>query len=368
MRVLHVIDGLAYGGAEKLLVTFARQAQKQDVHMTVICLSDKRGTPVRVELESYGAMVVVLKSRKLFDLKTLREMFQIMRAGDFDVVQTHLTYANITGALIGRLAGLPVIATLHSIIDDARHSHPLRARLEFWVMRYLDKRVITVGESVADTYSPILRRELDVIPNAVSIPDMVTSEERTNLRTELMGDPKLLLCIAVGRLSPEKGYLDLLTAFDIVRKENPNARLVIAGDGVARSDIEAKIVELDLAGYVELLGLRSDVSYLLTVSDLYVNASLWEGLPLAHLEAMAAGLPLVVTAVGEIPRFVSEDTGLTAPPQSPTELSKAILSLLADPTRRAAMGKSARQFIIQNYSASVWFDKLTKLYQRTSAK
>jgi glycosyltransferase involved in cell wall biosynthesis len=137
---------------------------------------------------------------------------------------------------------------------------------------------------------------------------------------------------------------------------------------VARPDIEARIAELRLADYVKLLGLRSDVSCLLTVSDLYVNASLWEGLPLAHLEAMAAGLPLAVTAVGEIPRFVLADTGITVPPQSPAELSQAILSLLADPIRRAAMGKSARQFIVDYYSASVWFGELMNLYQRISVK
>jgi glycosyltransferase involved in cell wall biosynthesis len=368
MRVLHVIDGLGYGGAEKLLVTFAQQAQKQGIHTTIICLSDKWGTPVRTELEAYGATVIILKSQRLFDLKCLQEMFQIVRTGKFDVVHTHLTYANITGALIGWLAGLPVVATLHSTIVNARHSHPLRARLEFWAIRLLDKRVIAVGESVAETYQHVLRRGLDVIPNAVSIPETFTLEERVNLRTELTGDAKLLICIAVGRFSLEKGYLDLLTAFDIVRKENPAVRLIIVGDGVLRSDIEFKIVELCLESCVKLLGSRSDVPCLLNVSDLYVNASHWEGLPIAHLEAMAAGLPLVVTAVGDVPRLVHDDMGCIVPPENPAELSHAILSLLADPTRRAAMGKSARQFIFQYYSASVWFDELINLYQQAGAK
>jgi glycosyltransferase involved in cell wall biosynthesis len=368
MRVLQVIDILEYGGAQKLLVTFAQQAQKQGVDTTVVCLNERRGTPVRAELEAYGATVIVLKSRKLFDFKTLQKMFRIMQTGKFDVVHTHLTYSNITGALTGWLTGTPVIATLHNTFVDARHSHPLRDRLEFWAMRYLDKRVLAVGESVADAYKHILRRELDVIPNAVPVPVALTPEERFNLRTELTGDPELPLCIAVGRFSPQKGYPDLLTAFDIVHKENPAARLVIVGDGLLRSDIESKIVEMDSASYIKLLGLRSDVSRLLLVSDLYVNASLWEGLPIAHLEAMAAGLPLAVTAVGEVPRFVVEGTGLTVPAQSPADLASSILSLLCDPARRASMGESARNFVIQHYSAAVWFDKIINLYGQVGAK
>jgi glycosyltransferase involved in cell wall biosynthesis len=368
MRVLQIIDALAYGGAEKLLVTFAQQAQKQGVHTTVICLSERLGAPVRVELESYGANVIVLNSQRLFDFKTLQKMFQVMRAEKFDVVHTHLTYANITGALMGWLAGLPVIATLHNTLVDTRHSHPVRDRLEFWAMRYIDKRVLAVGESVANAYKIILHRELDVIPNAVSVPAILTSQERIALRTELTGDPSLLLCIAVGRFSPQKSYLDLITAFDMVHKENPAAKLIIVGDGVLRSDIEAKISELHSASYIKLLGVRSDVSRLLMASDLYVNASLWEGLPIAHLEAMAAGLPMVVTAVGDVPLVVVEGTGLTVPPQNPNELASSILSLLSDPTRRVSMGESARQFVIQHYSATVWFDKIISLYRQIGAK
>lgn len=233
MRVLQIIDTLAYGGAQKLLVTFAQQSQKQGIYTTVICLSEGRGTSVRKELEAYGAKVIILKSRRLFEFKALQKMFQIMRAEKIDVVHTHLTYANITGALMGLLAGLPVIATLHNTLVDVRHSHPVRDQFQTWAMRYLDKRVLAVGESVANAYRLILHRELDVIPNAVPVPAILASQERIALRKELTGDPGLLLCVAVGCFSPQKSYLDLITAFDMVHKENPAAKLIIVGDGAS---------------------------------------------------------------------------------------------------------------------------------------
>jgi glycosyltransferase involved in cell wall biosynthesis len=367
MRVLQVVDILEYGGAQKLLVTFAQQAQKQGILTTVICLYERRGTPVRPELEAYGAKVIVLKSRRLFDFKVLQKMYQIMQAEKFDIVHTHLTYANITGALTGWFAETPVIATLHNTFVDMRHSHPLRDRLEYWIMRNLNKRVLAVGENVADAYKRILHRDLDVIPNAVSVPAMLSIEERVALRKEIIGDVDLLLCIAVGRFSPQKGYLDLITAFDIVHKDNPTAVLVIVGDGVLRPEIEARISELSSANYVKLLGLRNDVPRLLMASDLYVNASLWEGLPIAHLEAMAAGVPMVVTAVGDVPRIVVEGMGLMVAAQNPGDLARAISALLRDLPRRSLMGASARQFVTQNYSAPVWFDKIIKLYHQAGA-
>ena len=83
---------------------------------------------------------------------------------------------------------------------------------------------------------------------------------------------------------------------------------------------------------------------------------------------MAAGLPMVVTAVGDVPLVVVEGTGLTVPPQNPNELASSILSLLSDPTRRISMGESARQFVIQNYSATVWFEKIVNLYRQVGEK
>jgi glycosyltransferase involved in cell wall biosynthesis len=367
MRVLQIVDSLKYGGAEKLLVTFAQQAQERQIETTVLSLSDAAGAPLRLQLEAFGTQVIVLPRHSLFDLKKLQQISRIMRAGKFDIVHTHLTYSNIKGAVLARLNGLPVVATIHNTEVDSRHSHPLRDRLEILALRYLARHVIAVGASVADVYNPILHRQCDVIPNAVLPPVILTPAERAALRTELTGgEPLGPLCITVGRFSPQKGYLHLLDAFALVHAASPTAMLLIVGDGVMRPELEAKIAALDLGGCVRLLGLRNDVPRLLAAADLYINASLWEGLPIAHLEAMMAGLPVAVTAVGEVPRLVIEGTGLLVPAQKPDELATVILTLLADPARRVQMGSTAQTYVQQHYSAAVWFESLLQIYRKVT--
>jgi glycosyltransferase involved in cell wall biosynthesis len=367
MHVLQVIDTLMHGGAQRLLVTFAQQAQERGVNTTVLSLSNKGGAPLLSDLEAHGARVVVLASRRLFDPKGFWQALQLIRAGPFDVVHTHLTYANINGGLAARLSGLPVVASIHNTAVDARHSHPLRDRLELWVMRHVDRRVLAVGESVAGAYGALLRRAIDVIPNAVPLSTLPTPEERAVLRAGLAVDPLCPLCIAVGRFSHQKGYSDLLDAFAKVHRRSPRTVLAVVGDGLLRNEIEEKVAALGLGSHVKLLGLRGDVMHLLHAADVYINASLWEGLPIAHLEAMMAGLPVVATSVGDAPQVVANGTGLLVPPRRPDALADAILSLLNDPERAATMGHAARERAIRCYSAPVWFDKLVDLYRRAGA-
>jgi L-malate glycosyltransferase len=367
MQVLQVVDTLLYGGAQKLLVTFVRQAQAHGVKTTVVSLYQTGGAPLRAELESYGARVIVLKSKRLFDWASFRQLWQLMRAERFDIVHTHLTYANINGGLAAWLTGLPFIATLHNTSADARHSHPLRDRLERWILRHRAHRVLAIGASVADIYRPLLRRELETIPNAVMPPVTISAAERAALRAELAGDAVRPICFTVGRFSQQKGYLDLLEAFAAVHTQMPEAVLVIAGDGTMRLEIEAKIKALALGQTVRLLGLRNDVPRLLAAVDVYVNASHWEGLPLAHLEAMMAGLPLAVTAVGEVPQLINADAGVLVSPQKPAELAAAILSLLADPARCASLGQAARQHALAHYGADAWFEKYLEMYRKVAA-
>jgi glycosyltransferase involved in cell wall biosynthesis len=368
MQVLQLIDTLMYGGAQKLLVAFAQQAQERHIPTTVLSLYDSGGVPVRAELEAYGARVIVLQSRRLLDLQSFQKILQVMRAGNYAIVHTHLTYANINGGLAAKLVGLPVVSTIHNTAVDARHSHPLRNRLEFWTMRYLNQRVLAVGASVAEAYQPILQRELDVIPNAVLPPVRLTPAERFALRTEMAGDPARVICLAIGRFSPQKGYSDLLEAFAHVHLQCPETILTIAGDGSLRSEIESKIAALGLGAHVKLLGLRSDVPRLLAAADIYASASLWEGLPIAHLEAMMAGLPVISTAVGEVPQVVVPGTGLLVPPQKPAELASAVLSLIENPALRAEIGAAACRRVVESYGAPAWFDKILDFYKLAGAK
>jgi glycosyltransferase involved in cell wall biosynthesis len=170
------------------------------------------------------------------------------------------------------------------------------------------------------------------------------------------------MLISVGRLSRQKAFADLITAFTTVRQKYPTAVLVIVGGGQTRAELVAQIQSLGLEGHVFLLGFRNDVPALLAASDLFVSSSHWEGIPIAILEAMSAGLPVVATEVGDVPLIVNEASGFIVPPAQPMRLADAITTLLADPDQRRKMGAAARLHVLQNYSPEVWAGKLCDLY------
>ncbi|CAG0960079.1 partial N-acetyl-alpha-D-glucosaminyl L-malate synthase, partial [Anaerolineae bacterium] len=239
----------------------------------------------------------------------------------------------------------------------------LKDRLEGWALRFLAQRVIVVGYIVAEAHRARLHgRSIDVIPNAVVMPLPIDPDRRLELRKQLIGDPTRPLLIAVGRLSPPKGYGDLLEAFADLRKTHPATALVIVGSGSEHPYLEEKISALGLQRDAQLLGARNDVAQLLAASDIYVSSSHWEGMPLTLLEAMATGLPVVATDVGDVPNVIANGTGIVVPSYDPANLANALRGLLDDPARMHAMGLAAKTHVSENYGVSKWFDQYLRLY------
>jgi len=365
LHIVQIIDNLIIGGAQKLLVTLASQAEANGLELTIVSLSSNNDRVILDELAGLGTKVVIFPAQHLLDLRRIFRFSRFLSGKNFDLVQCHLTYANIIGTLCGRLAGLPVVTTLHSIEDVLQEFHPFIGALETWTIRHLAKRVVAVGYSIADSFQERLRgRAIDVIPNAVPIPARITEKERLELRKEITGDMGKKIVISVGRIALPKGYEDLVTAFSFLVPYHPNLVLILIGDGPLLEEIRNLISRLSLEKNVLLLGAREDVPRLLAASDLYVSSSHWEGLPLAILEAMMAGLPVVATNVGDIPCLITPEIGLVLPPRQPRAIADAITELLLDPGRLRRMGTAARAQAMQDYSPHAWMERLLNLYRQ----
>ncbi len=363
LPILIIVDGLRVGGAEKLIVTFAQELSHRPDTLTIVSL--QRIVPAMLaDVEATGAQVIPLHSKKLVDPIRFYRLWQLARRQRFAVIHTHLTAANILGGFIGRLTGTPVVTTLHNTRLFSQ-DHLYHGRLEDWVLRRLTTQVIGVGWEVAATHQTRLGLDnLLVLPNAVALPPPLPAAERERLRAELVDDPTAVLLIAIGRLRPQKGFLDLLTAFADVQRNHPRTRLLIAGQGPQEAELAAAITALGLDGKVLLLGLRHDIPNLLAASDIYVSAAHWEGLPVAMLEAMAAGLPCVVTAVGDVPQVMDETVGLLLPPQQPAAFAQALQRLIEAPADWPRLGQAARQRVATAYSADAWTEKQLALYRQ----
>lgn len=366
IRVAIVIDTLRVGGAQKLVANFTLAAAAHDIKPTVICLSKDNHPIITDSMKASGVRIVAFSSSSLLDLGRLIRLIRFLRDEKFDLIHAHLSYANILGCLAGYCAGIPVITTLHNTEFDPRQRSGLIVRLEEGILRYFARRIIAVGYGVADAFRARLgSRKVDVIPNGIPVSHPISLETRQKLRREIAGNEDRVVLIAVGRFVQQKGYEDLIMAFAILHQGNPRPFLAIAGAGPLFDQIKRKISELQLEDSVNCLGVRSDISQLLAASDIYASSSYWEGLPVAILEAMMAGLPIVATAVGDIPKVLTPETGIIVPPHQPARLAYALSDLLSAPEKVRVMGNAARARAMQEYSLDIWMKRLVVVYEET---
>lgn len=358
MRVAQIIDGLYIGGAEKLLVTFSGHARSVGMDVTIIPLRIYPETPFLKQLQQIPVPVHEFRGRNLIDPLRFLRLLNFLRRERFDVVHLHLTYSILLGALAAKLAGVPVIASIHNTRPDRW------AGLEAFALKHWVDSVLAVGHEVEKAYQPKLSpKRIKIILNAVNEPVQVDEEHRLRLRRELGLQPGQILALAVGRLVEQKGYADLLQAAAILKASELPVKIAIAGIGDLQDDLAAQIDALKVNGTVRLLGSRHDVPFLMAASDLFVNSSHWEGLPVAVLEAMAAGLPVVATAVGDIPGIINVSNGVLVPPRDPAALAGAIQSVAADEKLRHDLGRRARAYVMEHHAPGVWVRQLYAEYE-----
>lgn len=360
MQILQVIDGLTVGGAEKMVLIFSRLLVERNIPVSVVSFDSDWDAPYAVELRRLGVPVHHLTG-KLLNICRIERLVRLIKECQAGIVHTYLSYANIAGTVAAKIAGVPVITSLRSI--SLEPYHPIRARLETWLMRYASDRVMANGYSVAHAHQARLKNQkIHVIQNAVGTPSSLSEPERCSLRKELVGDPGKTIFISVGRLSPPKGYDTLLEAFSKVNAVYPRTSLVIVGDGELRSDLEKQIDQLGLHGVVFLTGERSDIDRLLTAGDIYISSSHWEGMSVAILEAMAAGLPVIATQVGDAPFVLTNETGILIPPKDAGALSQAAMRLLSDPELPIYFGRMAKSRAEEEYGLNPWCNRMLELY------
>lgn len=368
MHIVQIIDSLDWGGAQKMQVLLAQAAVGVPIKLTVISLSNYGNQYFKNEIESLGIPVITLSGRSLFDLPRFWKILSVLRNERVDILHAHLTYANILGTFAGFICRIPTIASIRTAGIDMDFFHPWRYGLETWLLRFVASYVMVNGYAIADANQARLKgRKITVIQNAISVPEELSADERLEIRKEIIGDPSCFMIIAVGRLAAPKGYHDLLEAVVRVREKHRGVKLVIVGDGHLTSEIDTRISELTLEDHVTLLGARTNVTELLLASDLFVNSSHWEGMSVAVLEAMAAGLPVVATNVGDSALVVENDTGTVVSPHQPDEIANAITALLDDPDKLQMFGKNARKRVITHYSPASWMSNLMDFYTEVNS-
>jgi len=362
MKVLLLITGLGYGGAETQLVRVATRLKTRGWEVRVISLMPPRAYVE--ELVTAGIPVFSLGiRRKIPNPQPILRLARLIREWRPHIMHSHMVHANILARMVRALSPVPVlICTAHNINEGGR----LRELL-YRLTDSLCDLTTQVSQAGLERYvrvGAVPRHKIRYMPNGVDTdlfkPDL---EVRHILRSALNLDNRFVW-LAVGRFYPQKDYSNMLQAFAQVTRRVPEAVLLIAGDGPLRPTMQDLASKLGIAERVRFLGIRQDVPQLMNAADAYVMSSAWEGLAIVLLEASATGLPIVATDVGGNGEIVIDgETGFLVPPKNPNKLAQAMLRLMSLPQEeRKHMGERARQYVEENFSLERVVDRWEHLY------
>ena len=370
MRIGVVVPRLLGGGAAQCVVDLAIGLADVGLRPTVVCL--ERAGYLADELSQRGVTVIGPLKTTGNDPTAPFRLAAILREHRVDVAHCHNWGGLVDTVLAAKLARMtPVLHTQHGLdygFSDAPDH--LRSRLRT-VMKTLACQGVTKVATVSQEVAQMVTREWRVSPSRVSVvhngvrvpaPDEGV-EIRSRWRRELGIEESDMLIGTVAVFRPVKDLHTMLEAMSLVAKETSRAKLVLMGAGPQKEDLEAAVARLGLQSVVHFPGFRRDASQLLPALDVFVLSSLSEGISLALLEAMAAGVPSVATRVGgNLEILQPPGCGLLVPPRSPRDLADAILSLVNDPARRRELSTGGRRRVEQAFSLRRMIGAYESLY------
>jgi len=349
IRVLHVIATLDRAGTEQQLAHLCRRLNRSEFMPAVCCLT--RGGPLEAELKAGGVPVRILRKRGRWDLAVISRAMRVIRQFRPDILHTWLPTANTLGRTAGLAARVPVLIASERAADAWKG---MLRRLADRLLTSYSARIITNSAAVRRFLAEQIglpQRKIAVIRNGLDLDefDAELAQAPANSLPAISGQP--IIVGTVARLEPQKGIKFLIAAFSRLPRELGEVELWIVGGGPQERQLREEAGATRVTGRIRFLGHRPDVPALLARFDLFVLPSLWEGLPNAVLEAMAARRAVVATAVDGTPEAVEhEKTGLLVPPADAAALAAAIERLLRDPALRRAFGEAGRRKAASDFS------------------
>jgi len=365
IRVMHVVDVLALAGMEYGVIKVVNRLP-ETIQPSICCLRHQDDV-TRAVLDP-RVPVVALRKRTRRNYGLIGVLASVFRRERIDVVHSHNWQTYMYAVLGARLAGVPVV-----IHGEHGHDEAAPSARRLWVKRRiapLVTRFVAVSANLARELEEewgIARERIASIPNGVDADLFRPEADRAAIRRQLSLSSEDEVVIHVGGLRPVKDHRTLIRAFAVARRTRPAARLVIVGsdsDRALRAELDALALELGFADAVRFTGVRRDVPALLAASDLYVNSSLYEGMSNTILEAMAAGKPVLATAVGGNVDLVRDGaTGFLVPAQDAEAMGERMAALLADPALRCRVGEAGRAYVETNHGMQRMVDTYAELYQ-----
>lgn len=358
-RIAHLIETDGPGGAERILALLAGELQCWGCP-GIAFLPVRREGWLETELAAVGVAVEYVPLDRPFSPRFARELAAAFERHDIALAHSHEFTMAFYGAWAARRAGIPHVITMHG---SRYYAARWRRRLALRAAVAASAATVAVSRALADALRSDLwigRGRVTVVPNGVRSAKGASA----GLRAELGLGPGDRLLLAVGNLYPVKGHRDLLAALATLTLRHPTLHVAIAGRGELEPILRKEAAACGVDRRLHLLGLRNDVGNLLAAADIFVLPSHSEGLPLALLEAMFAGRPIVATRVGEVPAVLADkEAGVLVDPGDPDQLAAAIDRLLGDAELSRTLAARARARAQAEFHVSRMVERYAELYR-----
>jgi glycosyltransferase involved in cell wall biosynthesis len=370
INLLYIITKLELGGAQKQLLNLIRRLDKE--RFNTLLFTAQEG--LLAQEASSIADLNLNKSRYLErtinpvkDLLALIELFFFIKKNKIDIVHTHSSKAGILGRLAARLAKVKIIIhTVHGWgFNDYQAS--LKRNFFIWLERiaatFTDKLIVVSTYDMAKGLEHHIgsANKYAVIKYGIDYQEFASNEQ--NIKKELGIPANNSVVTMISCLKPQKSPQDFIRIAALVTKQLSNVKFVLVGDGMLRRAVEDLVNKFNLEEKVILLGWRKDIPRLLSITDVLLLTSLWEGLPIAVLEAMSCAKPVIATNTGGIDEVIRDgDTGFLVKPGNIKMISEKLIILLLDGRLRNIIGQKAKDSLGLDYSIDSMSSTTQRLY------
>lgn len=373
IRVLEMIDKPFLGGGQVHLLSLARSLDQDRFEVFV---SAKGGGPLENEAKRIGLRFLPIPLSKKTIWTNVGRVSLVLRQNEIDILHTHGGVAGFFGRRAAAKAGTPVIIhTLHGI-HYLHYRNPLLRFLCILQERYFSRRTDAVifvsdadiGMAKRHRLAPEQKRWL--IKNGVDPRSPVSSEDvgpkKEDLKMKLKLSPPVIGTVA--RLHRQKGIIYLLRAAKEIHGRHPEATIVVVGGGPLEKSLRRKAAKLELGRNFQMLGERADAREILSVFDIFVLPSLWEGLPLVLIEAAALGKPMVATDIGGVREVIRNgENGILVRPRDSAKLAESVIRLIEDPSLASKLGLNAEKEIPPLFTLQEMVARTEQLYLELAA-
>jgi glycosyltransferase involved in cell wall biosynthesis len=358
IKLTHIICSFGYGGAERLLIDLIENTDRKKYEISVLGVVS--GGPLVKNLELLGVKVLIVGKKTKIGLLTIFKIYQYLKKEKPQIVHTHLFAGDTWGRISAILAGVPVIvSTEHSTNFDEN----IIKRLVKKNLSYFTDEIIAISETVkshSQKYDWIKPKKIKVIYNGIDLEKFSLIDSRPGW------DENEVKIGFVGRIEESKGTEYLIKAFSEINKSSLKLeiKLKIIGDGSQRKNLEAMSERLGLKKRVEFLGTKDNQKEIYQEMDILAIPSLWEGLSITALEAMAAGVPIIASNVGGLREIVkNKKTGLLVEPRNPEALAEKIIWAAENYNLMRQMAEEAKKEV-ENFDIESKAKEYEKVYER----